>query len=212
MRFATLLQAVGDEPVFETGLLMAGPRSDPGLFGQLTRWRSAGRIIRLRRGLYALAPPYRKTIPHPFLIANRLSPGSYVSGLSALAFAGAIPEFVPEVTSCGPGRPQVRRTALGRYSLRHLKPAMRHGYRLLELGGEQEAFVATPEKAFLDLAYLQPGGDDPGWIHGLRLDLDALCGESLASMAAATRSPKLMRAARYVRSLESGSELVFEAV
>ena len=212
MNFATLLQIVGDEPVFETGLLMAGPRPDPGLFGQLARWRSAGRIHQLRRGLYALAPPYRKTIPHPFLVANRLSPGSYVSGLSALAFAGAIPEFVPEVTSCGPGRPQVRTTAIGRFSFRHLKPGMRHGYRLLELGGEQEAFVATPEKAFLDLAYLQPAGDDRAWIDGLRLNLDALSGESLESTAAATGSPKLMRAARYVRSLENDSELVFEAV
>lgn len=212
MKFATLLQIVGDEPVFETGLLMAGPRPDPGLFGQLARWRSAGRIHQLRRGLYALAPPYRKTIPHPFLVANRLSPGSYVSGLSALAHAGAIPEFVPEVTSCGPGRPQLRSTALGRYSFRHLKPAMRHGYRLAELGGDQEAFVATPEKAFLDLAYLQPGGDDPAWIDGLRLNLDALCGASLESMAAATRSPKLMRAARHVRSLENDATLAFEEV
>ena len=212
MTFATLLRIVGDEPVFETGLLMAGPQPDPGLFGQLARWRSAGRIIQLRRGLYTLAPPYRKTIPHPFLVANRLSPGSYVSGLSALAFAGAIPEFVPEVTSCGPGRPQLRSTALGRYSFRHLKRAMCHGYRLVELGGDQEAFVATPEKAFLDLAYLQPGGDDPAWIDGLRLNLDALCGESLGRMAAATGGPKLMRAARYVRTLENDSELAFEEV
>lgn len=55
--------------------------------------------MQLRRGLYALAPPWRKRSPHPFLTANRLVPGSYVSGPSALAFAGAIPEYVPEVTS-----------------------------------------------------------------------------------------------------------------
>ncbi|MXY29823.1 MAG: hypothetical protein F4Y48_01255 [Gammaproteobacteria bacterium] len=116
------------------------------------------------------------------------------------------------MTRCGPGRPQLQTTTLGRYSFRHLKPGMRHGYRLLELVGEQEAFVATPEKAFLDLAYLQPGGDDRAWIDGLRLNVDALCGESLESMAAATRSPKLMRAARCVRSLENDSELVFETV
>ena len=212
MRFAELLRIVRDEPVFETGLLMAGPRLDPGLFAQLGRWRSAGRIFQLRRGLYALAPPYRKTIPHPFLVANHLSPGSYVSGLSALAFAGAIPEFVPEVTSCGPGRPQLRSTALGRYSFRHLKPEMRRGYRLAELGGDQAAFVASPEKAFLDLAYLQPGGDDPAWIDGLRLNLDALCGASLEDMAAATGSPKLMRAARHVRLLADDPELAFEEV
>ena len=63
-------------------------------------------------------------IRHPFLVANRLVPGSYVSGLAALAFAGAIPEFVPEVTSCGPGRPHVRTTPLGRFSFRYLKAGL----------------------------------------------------------------------------------------
>lgn len=212
MKFARLLQIVSDEPVFETALLMAGPRPDPGLFGQLSRWRSAGRIHQLRRGLYALAPPYRKTMPHPFLVANRLSAGSYVSGLSALAHAGAIPEFVPEVTSCGPGRTQLRTTALGRFSFRHLKPELCHGYRLAQLGGDQEAFVASPEKAFLDLAYLQPGGDDRAWIDGLRLNVDALCGATLEDMAATIGSPKLIRAARHVRSLANDSTLAFEEV
>ena len=210
MRFVDLLRIVGDEPVFETGLLMAGCTPETGLLAQLGRWRLAGRIFQLRRGLYALAPPYRKTVPHPFLVANRLAPGSYVSGLSALAFAGAIPEFVPEATSCGPGRPHVRMTPLGRYSFRHLKAKMLRGYRLTELGGHQEAFVATPEKAFLDLVYLQPGGDEPAWIDELRLDVHALCPKSLEGMAAATASPKLRRAAGYVRSRAEDQALAYE--
>ncbi|WP_420633497.1 type IV toxin-antitoxin system AbiEi family antitoxin domain-containing protein [Candidatus Palauibacter sp.] len=210
MTFAELLWIVGDEPVFETGLLMAGADREPSLYGQLGRWRRAGRILQLRRGAYALAPPYRKTIPHPFLVANRLVPGSYVSGLSALAFAGMIPEFVAEVTSCSPGRPHIRSTPLGRYSFRYLKPAMRWGYRLAEMGGEQTAFVATPAKAFLDLVHLQPRGDDPAWIDGLRLDAHALGDASLEEAAAATGSRKLMRAARYVRSLADDPALAWE--
>ncbi|WP_419167543.1 type IV toxin-antitoxin system AbiEi family antitoxin domain-containing protein [Candidatus Palauibacter sp.] len=212
MRFSELLAAVEDEPVFETGLLRAGRAHDSALPGQLGRWRRAGRIHQLRRGLYAVAPPYRQTVPHPFLVANRLVPGSYVSGLSALAFAGMIPEFVAEVTSCGPGRPHIRPTPLGRFSFRHVKPALRRGYRLVEVGGGQTAFVATPVKAFLDLVHLQPGGDDPAWIDGLRLDVHALAEVGPEEAAAATGSPKLVRAARYVRSLADDPALTWEEV
>ena len=92
MKFQDLIAIVAEEPVFETGLLLAGPGDPAHVRRQLSRWVRAGRVQQLRRGLYALAPPWRKRIPHPFLVANRLAPDSYVSGLSALAFAHAIPE------------------------------------------------------------------------------------------------------------------------
>ena len=198
MKFAELLEIVADEPVFETGFLRGGRAPEPGLQAQLSRWCAAGKLLRLRRGLFALAPPYRKAHPHPFLVANRLSPGSYVSGLSALAFANAIPEYVPEVTSCGPARPHVRETPLGRFSFRYVKPSLRTGYRLVDLVDGQSAFVARPEKAFLDLAHLQPGGDAPAWIDELRLDVDELSPARLRAMATATGSPKLARAAAHL--------------
>ena len=198
MKFMELLEIVQDEPVFETGFLRSGRGSEPGLEAQLSRWCAAGKLLRLRRGLFALAPPYRKVVPHPFLVANRLSPGSYVSGLSALAFANAIPEYVPEVTSCGPARPHLREMPLGRFSFRYVKPALRTGYRLVGLVDGQSAFVACPEKAFLDLAHLQPGGDAPAWIDELRMDFNQLSPSRLRAMAAATESPKLARAAAHV--------------
>lgn len=210
MKFSELLEIVEDEPVFETGLLMAGRAYEPGLPAQLSRWSASRKLFRLRRGLYALAPPYRKVIAHPFLIANRLEPGSYVSGLSALAYANAIPEFVAEVTSCGPGRPRIRETPLGRFSFRYLKPQFRGGYRLIDLGAGQRAFVASPEKALLDLVHLQPGGDDPAWIDGLRLNLEALSVRSLVGIAAATESPKLKRAAAHLDRLASDPALAYE--
>ena len=200
MNFERLLEIVGDEPAFESGLLAAdgGPRSS--LQRQLDRWRRTGKILQLRRGLYALAPPYRKTTPDPFLVANRLSPGSYVSGVAALAHYGAIPETVFEVTSCGPGRPRLRKTPLGRFSFRFLKPSLRTGYRLLEISPGQRAFVATAEKAFLDLAWFHPDGDDPAWIEELRLDPEAFSSAELVRAATATSSPKLRRAAGVLAS------------
>ena len=198
MKFRELLEIVADEPVFETGLLRSGRGREAGLEAQLSRWCAGGRLLRLRRGLFALAPPYRKVIPHPFLVANRLAPGSYVSGLSALAFAGAIPEYVPEVTSCGPARPHIRETPLGRFSFRYVKPALQRGYRLMKLVDGQRAFVARPEKAFLDLAHLQPGSDAAAWIDELRLNFEMLSPRRLEVEAAATGRPKLVRAAAHV--------------
>lgn len=212
MTFSELLEIVADEPVFETGFLRAGRAADPGLASQLSRWCRGGKLFQLRRGLYALAPPFRKVRPHPFLVANHLVPGSYVSGLSALAHAHAIPEFVPEVTSCGPGRRQVANTPLGRYSHRRIVRSLRFGYRLRELGRDQWAFVATPEKAFLDLVHLRPRGDDPAWIDELRLNGEVFSAERLTATAAATGRPKLVRAAAHLRSRMSDPSLAFEAL
>lgn len=67
MAFAQLLQVVGDDPVFETGLLLAGAVDALDVRKQLSRWVKAGRLYQLRRGLYALAPLFQKVRPHPLL-------------------------------------------------------------------------------------------------------------------------------------------------
>ena len=201
MDFRELVEIVGSAPVFETGLLVAGPIDPDGIRCQLSRWTRDGRIVQLRRGLYALAPPWRQCIAHPFLVANRLTRGSYVSGAAALAHAHAVPEYVAEVTSVTTGRPHSRTNAHGRFSFRHLKGDLFFGYRLLDLGDGQQAFVATPEKALLDVVYLHPGGDSRAYLEALRLDYGVFCLETLAQLAARSSSPKLWRAARSVRRL-----------
>ena len=159
MNFEEVVDIVSEEPLFETGLLLVGNVDAVHVWRQLSRWNRRGHILQLRRGLYVLAPPWRKRHPHPFLVANRLAPGSYVSGLSALAFAGAIPEYVAETTSVAPGRPELLTTPLGRFSFRHVKDSLRFGYRQIALGHGQTAFVAEPEKAILDMVHLNAGGD-----------------------------------------------------
>ncbi|MYF71179.1 MAG: hypothetical protein F4053_12840 [Proteobacteria bacterium] len=201
MKYHELVKFVADEPVFETGMLLAGNIDAVNLRRQLSRWTRAGRLLQLRRGLYALAPPWQRIKPHPFLIANRLGPGSYVSGLSALAFAQAIPEYVAEVTSCTGGRPHTHLTPLGRFSFRRLKAGLRFGYRQVALGDGQTAFMATPEKALLDLIYLQPGGDDPAFLKELRLNLDVLQSNLLDDFAERCRVPKLVRAAKRISKM-----------
>ena len=201
MRFEHLVEIAGDEPLFETGLLLTPPADPADVHRQLTRWAANGRVVKLRRGLYALAPPWRKRLPHPFLTANRLVRGSYVTGLSALAFAGAIPEYVPEVTSATRGRSHGRETPLGRFSFRHMKPALHFGYREVDLGDDQSAFVARPEKALLDIVHQQPEGDRPEHLRELRLNFDVLDLDALDGAAKAHGAPKLRRAASVVRRL-----------
>src|SRR4030042_4299618 len=99
MKYDRLQEIVGDEPLFETGLLLAGDVDPASVRRQLSRLTASGRLLQLRRGLYALAPPYQKVKPHPFLIANHIMRPSYVSLHSALAHHGLIPEHVPVVTS-----------------------------------------------------------------------------------------------------------------
>ena len=201
MKFEDLAEIVADEPVFETGLLLAGAVDPADLRRQLSRWTRSGRIRQLRRGLYTLAPPWEKRPPHPFLVANRLVRGSYVSGLAALAFVQAIPEYVAEVTSVTPGRPHLRHTPYGRCSFRHLKPGLLFGYRHVELGDGQRAFVAEPEKALLDLIHLHPGGDDAAYLREVRLDFDRLRLQRLESFAATCATPKLARAVGRIRRI-----------
>ena len=59
----------------------------------------AGEILRLKPRLFVLAPPYRKTEPHPFVLAASLHAPSHVSFESALAWHGLIPEAVYQVSS-----------------------------------------------------------------------------------------------------------------
>jgi predicted transcriptional regulator of viral defense system len=194
MDFVRLLELVGDEPVFETSLLLAGQVNPNAVRLQLTRWIKSGRLYQLRRGLYALAPPYQKVKPHPYLVANRLQRASYVSSQSALAFYGLIPENVPVTTSVTAGRPERFETPLGGFDFRHIKPALLFGYQMTGLG-DQQALVATPEKALLDLVYLQPGGDTPAYVHELRLqNLERLDLAELRRQSDRFGSPKLRRA------------------
>ena len=199
MEFGDLLRVAGDEPVFETSLLLAGNVDPRDVRRQLSRWTSAGRLYQLRRGLYALAPPYQKVKPHPFVCANRMVRGSYVSCQSALAQYGIIPENVPVVVSVTTARPARWSTPLGAFEFRHIKTGLLRGYQMLELGGGQKALVATPEKALLDLAYLHPGADSPDYLRELRLqNTDRLDLNEMQRLAALLGSAKLRRVSALV--------------
>jgi predicted transcriptional regulator of viral defense system len=207
MEFSTLLSIVGDAPLFQTGLLLAGADSPDYLRRQLSGWVRAGKIWQLRRGLYALAPPFQKSAPHPFLVANQMVSGSYVSLQSALACYGLIPEYVPVITSVTTQRPGEWDNPVGHFTYRHVQADLFFGYHHLEVDNGQSAFIASPEKALLDLVYLQPGGDDPSYLESLRLqNLDRLKTGELRRIANLVDRPKLHRAVAELESMAAAEE------
>lgn len=210
MEFGRLLEIVGEEPVFETGLLLAGEVKPQDVWRQLTRWTRAGRLYQLRRGVYALAPPYNKSKPHPFLVANQLVRPSYVTAQAALAYYGLIPEYVPVVTSVTTARPGRWETPLGIFEYRHLQSALWRGFRRVQVSPGHKAFIATPEKALLDLIYLTPSGDTRAYLEELRLqNLDQMNWQELERLAL---TPKLRRAVKRLSALAAQAQDAFETM
>jgi len=202
---------VGNEPVFRTGFLASGKENLAEVRMQLSRWVKTGKLIKLKKGLYTLAQPYRKVTPNPFLIANAMKKASYVSMQSAMGHYGMIPEHVPTVTSVTTQRPEQVKTPLGHFVFRHVKKNWFHGYRQTDLGSGQQAFIATPEKALLDLVYLTPGADNYDFLRELRLqNLEQLDVGVVRKLADKSGSVKLLRAAKFIAKLagqEAGEEL-----
>jgi predicted transcriptional regulator of viral defense system len=211
MKWEELLRQVAGEPVFRAGFLAGSGESLPVLRLQLSRWVGAGKLIQLAKGLYTLAEPYRKLAPHPFVVANAMKKASYVSLQSALAHFGMIPEHVPTVTSVTTQRPSRVETSLGRFLFRHIKREWFSGYTQEDLGSGQKAFVATPEKALLDLVYLTPGADRYEFLTELRLqNFTRLDRDTLVKLARTSKSPKLQRAVNLIEKVvdeEGGREL-----
>ncbi len=207
MRFEKVLEIANREPVITTGLLLAGDVDPAVLQAQLSRWVAEGRLIRLRRGKYVVAPSLSGPEPHGFVLANAIRPDSYVSCQSALSWHGLIPEHVPSVVSVAGGRTETVDTPLGSFIYRHMKPSLLWGWREEDVPTPGGARVARPEKALLDLAYLTPGADSTAYMEGLRLQsTEQLDMSGLRAMARRWDRPKVIRAAEAAAKTIAGEQ------
>jgi predicted transcriptional regulator of viral defense system len=211
MKYAQLLNLVGDEPLFETAMMAEQEPSPYHAQRRLVDWTKTGKVVPLRRGLYALPRPLRQVEPHPFVVANRLVPNSYISLEMALRHYNLIPEHVAVVTSVTTGRPGEWENEFGRFLYRHIHPRYFFGMTRQWVAEGQEAIVAHPEKALLDLIYLRKRGDDPDFIRSLRLqNLDALDVERLRAFAARFDKPKIYRAVHVIEELAEAEMREYE--
>ena len=116
----------------------------------------SGEVLRLKPGLYCLAKIYRKTHPHPFVVAGRLHSPSHVSLESALYYHGLIPEAVYEVASVTAQRTRKFETPLGNFSFQRVPSDYpRAGVKVEKIDKNSWAFIATPLRAIVDLVYLR---------------------------------------------------------
>jgi len=77
--------------------------------------------------------------------------------------------------------------------------------------GEQSALVATPEKALLDLIYLQTGGNSAAYLNELRLqNTEQLDLVLLEKQSEKFGTPKMLKAAKQIARIISGETSKFE--
>lgn len=208
MKWTQLQPILKNSPLFETDLLLAGNTTYAEVTRQLSRWKSSGKVVQLRKGVYLLAHPTLSL--HPFQVANRLVHPSYISLQSALAYYQLIPEYVPVTTSLTTARPGTWDTPVGRFEYHFIQVNRFQGYRWLNIGAGQSAFMAWPEKALLDLIHLRVSGDTPGYLESLRLqNTDQLSFERLTQFAV---TPKLKRAVRYIQELMHRESVEYETL
>ena len=196
MKWSVFLERFQDCAVIEPAMVYAGETNPNALQAQLSRWVKAGRLIKLARGKYALAPPYRKADLPLEHVANRLVYPSYVSMESALAWYDLIPEAVVVVTSVTTARPRVLENTLGTFRYRHIRRELFWGFASENLQG-QECVIALPEKAILDLFYFRPGVATAEEIQEMRFqNLDRLDEKRLLAFADRTGVKKLITGAK----------------
>ena len=128
-------------------------------YGLVNRALKSGELLKVRRGLYVLSQEYRRTAIHPFVVAQQLLPGSYVSAETALSFHGWIPEAVHSVLSIVSKGKSVsyEHENLGKFEFRRM--TAKEGFFLQAVERHelqhQAALIAEPMRALMDLVYLR---------------------------------------------------------
>lgn len=118
----------------------------------------SGMLLSIKKGLYIAGPSVHSQKPEPFLIANHLLGPSYVSLDSALSYHGLIPERIYEISSVTTKASRKFTTPVGNFTYTNLQlPYYSFGIQQLRLGDEQNAMIASPEKALLDKVVTTPG-------------------------------------------------------
>jgi predicted transcriptional regulator of viral defense system len=159
---------VPDKPFITTADMRVryGPDFDPNVFG---RWVREGKVRKLRNGVYASAQLDISSTLIQYSIANRIYDPSYVSLIAAFRYYNFIPEVVYHTTSVTTLKTQRFSTGYTTHFYRTIDQSLFFGYEVHEWKGTTYA-IASPEKALLDFAYLEPDMIDPDWVEEMRFD------------------------------------------
>jgi len=112
-------------------------------------------IIHIRRGLFCLAPKYRRQELNLYSIAERIYGPSYVSLESALSYHGWIPEAVYTVTCASMAKAKDFKTPLGLFSFKRVPSVVFYEQvERIAVDKNQVFLMARPFKALVDYVYV----------------------------------------------------------
>ncbi|MDZ7619708.1 MAG: hypothetical protein U1E05_22135, partial [Patescibacteria group bacterium] len=179
---------------------------------KIRRLLAGGGIVRIRKGLYAFAPPYRSGPLSRELLANLIHGPSYVSLDYALSYHGLVPERVATVTSVTCARSRSFTTPLGVFTYRSL-PLPRYAVGAMLADSAAGPFLmACPEKALADKVWadkrlrgMGPSEYRDYFVEDLRIEhasLESLNASRLKTIADAYGSRKVLAFVRFVLSLK----------
>lgn len=150
MDIQTALRGLSNQPL--THQLLAGLLKDykrPN--DKILSLKADGLIEPIKKGLYIAGRSLGAERPESALLANHILGPSYLSMESALAHYGLIPEKVFAVTSMTTKASRKFQTSIGLYSYTNLPlPYYAFGLATVNLSKDQQAIMATPEKALCD--------------------------------------------------------------
>jgi len=153
MEYGALRNLTEGLPTFTTrDVVTLSGQSSPSVAVNLNRWVRAGRIERLRRGLYSLKERERQVPLTIAYLASVLVESSYLSGVWVLSQNSVIPEAVFTVTVATRGRKVRFENAHGKFTYYRLPERAWFGYSSKEIQGYYVLF-ANCEKALLDTIY-----------------------------------------------------------
>jgi predicted transcriptional regulator of viral defense system len=195
MKWDNFISLVGDLPLVDlTTVVQVSGEPKPQVSGQLSRWARAGKVIPLRRGLYALGGNRARADLSPLLVANEVYRPSYLSCLWALSFYGLIPDAVPIYQSVSSRVTRQFQNAFGTFRYSSLKPGLFWGASTREIDGAS-VVVADPEKALLDTWHLSSGEWTEARLREMRFQqLNLLDRSRLAHYVDRWNSPRIRRA------------------
>ena len=157
MDFRNIIKNISNQPLTHqllTSLLKDYKRPND----KILSLKAEGLIEPIKKGLYIAGRSIIAERPASALLANHILGPSYLSMESALSHHGLIPEKVFTVTSMTTKSSRKFETPIGRYIYTNLPlPYYAFGLMMVRFSEDQNAIVATPEKALCDKIVTTPG-------------------------------------------------------
>lgn len=169
-------------------LLLLDSKITKGSFNyNISRWISAGSIIKLKRGVYISVKNYERYRLDPkflIFIANTLSFPSYVTAEAVLQTNGILTESTFGITSFSLRAPVLYKNKVNTFKYNKIKESIYTGY-LTDYFLGKKIYFATKAKALFDYLYLKTSLIPDALkginlIEELRLNLDSFISDDFA--------------------------------